>query len=44
MRSDLRPGNMFPDLELLTQDERPVHLSRLARGFPLIVVFSRGFY
>jgi peroxiredoxin len=44
MRSDLRPGNAFPDLELSDYDGKLVRLSDLMGGFPTIVVFSRGFY
>lgn len=44
MRDDLKPGRVFPDIELPDQDERRVRLSDLMRGFPTVVVFSRGFY
>jgi peroxiredoxin len=44
MREELRPGNPFPDIELPDQDERIVQLSSLMRGFPTVVVFSRGYY
>jgi len=44
MRDDLRPGNKFPDIELSNQDKEVVKLSSLIRGFPTVVVFSRGYY
>jgi peroxiredoxin len=44
MRNDLRPGNKFPDIELPNQDKEVVKLSSLIRGFPTVVVFSRGYY
>ena len=44
MREDLKPGEKFPDLELPNQDNEMVRLSRIMRGFPTIVVFSRGYY
>lgn len=44
MRDDLRPGNKFPDIELPNQDKEVVRLSSLGRGFPTVVVFSRGYY
>lgn len=44
MRDDLRPGNVFPDIELPNQDKELVKLSSLMRGFPTALVFSRGWY
>jgi peroxiredoxin len=44
MRENLRPGEKFPDIELPNQDENPTRLSSLMRGFPTVVVFSRGYY
>jgi peroxiredoxin len=44
MREDLRPGEKFPDIELPNQDENLTRLSSLMRGFPTVVVFSRGYY
>ncbi|MBI2681824.1 MAG: redoxin domain-containing protein [Acidobacteriales bacterium] len=44
MRSDLRPGEKLPDFELPDHDDQPTRLSSLMRGFPTIVVFSRGYY
>jgi len=44
MRDDLRPGNKFPDIELPNHDKEVVKLSSLMRGFPTVVVFSRGYY
>jgi hypothetical protein len=44
MRENLRPGEKLPDIELVNQDGEPTRLSRLMRGFPTAVVFSRGYY
>jgi hypothetical protein len=44
MRSNLRPGEKFPDIELPKQDGRLTKLSSLMGGFPTGVVFSRGYY
>jgi peroxiredoxin len=44
MRENLRPGEKFPDIELPNQDENLTRLSSLMRGFPTVVVFSRGHY
>ena len=44
MRDDLRPGQMFPDIELPDQDGERRKLSTLMRGFPTALVFSRGYY
>ncbi len=44
MRDDLRPGKVFPDIELANQDKEAVKLSSLMRGFPTALVFSRGWY
>lgn len=44
MHQDLRPGEKFPDVELPNQDKEVVRLSGIMRGFPTIVVFSRGYY
>jgi peroxiredoxin len=44
MHQDLRPGEQFPDVELPNQDKEVVRLSGIMRGFPTIVVFSRGYY
>jgi hypothetical protein len=44
MRSNLRPGEKFPDIELPNPSEQPTKLSSLMRGFPTAVVFSRGYY
>lgn len=44
MRDDLRPGNKFPEIELPNQDKEVVKLSSLMRGFPTVLVFSRGYY
>lgn len=44
MLENLRPGEKFPDLELPNQANEAVRLSGLMRGFPTVVVFSRGYY
>ena len=44
MRDDLRPGKVFPDIELPDQDKELVKLSSLMRGFATALVFSRGWY
>lgn len=44
MRDDLSPGHRFPDLMLPAHDGRPTRLSELARGYPLIVTFYRGWW
>ena len=44
MRADLVPGGRLPDLELPDHTGQPVRLSALARGYPLIVTFYRGWW
>jgi len=44
VRENLRPGEKFPDIALLNQDEKLTKLSSLMGGFPTVVVFSRGYY
>src|SRR5215510_9488860 len=44
MRTDLVPGNRLPDLELPDHRRRPVRLSALANGYPLLVSFYRGYW
>jgi peroxiredoxin len=44
MRETLRPGEKFPDIELPNQNGELTKLSGLMRGFPIVVVFSRGYY
>lgn len=44
MRTDLVTGGRFPDLELPDHRRRPVRLSALANGYPLIVSFYRGYW
>jgi peroxiredoxin len=44
MRTNLRPGQRFPDIELPNHEGQPTKLSSLAGGFPIIVAFSRGAY
>jgi hypothetical protein len=44
MRDDLKPGNKFPDIALPNHDKETVTLSSLVRGFPTVLVFSRGYF
>src|SRR5262245_42016368 len=44
MRENLRPGELFPDIELANEDAKPTKLSSLMHRFPTVVVFSRGYY
>lgn len=41
---DLQVGSQFPDFELPDQTEKPQRLSKLIRGFPTVLIFSRGYY
>ncbi len=44
MRPDLEVGSRFPDFELPDQDDEMRQLSKLIRGFPTVLIFSRGYY
>ena len=44
MREDLKPGNVFPDIELPNHAKEVVKLSAIMRGFPTALVFSRGYF
>ena len=44
MHPDLKLGSKFPDFELPDQDEKAQRLSNLIRGFPTVLIFSRGYY
>jgi peroxiredoxin len=44
MRADLKINARLPDLQLPDQDNRPVRLSEIAKGFPLLVTFYRGWW
>ncbi len=44
MHPDLKVGNKFPDFELQDQAGKPQRLSKLIRGFPTVLIFSRGYY
>ena len=44
MHPDLTVGNKFPDFELPDQDGEARRLSKLIRGFPTVLIFSRGYY
>ena len=41
---ELKVGNMFPDFELPDQKGESQKLSKLIRGFPTVLIFSRGYY
>jgi peroxiredoxin len=44
MRSDLKVGARLPDLQLPDHDGRQTRLSDIAKAFPLIVTFYRGWW
>ena len=44
MRSDLVPGNPFPDVELPEHTGTPRSLSSIASRQPLVLVFARGWW
>ena len=44
MHPDLQVGNEFPDFELPDQTGTSQRLSKLIRGFPTVLIFSRGYY
>lgn len=44
MHADLKVGRKFPDFELPDQDGENRQLSKLIRGFPTVLIFSRGYY
>ena len=44
MHPDLEVGHQFPDFELPDQDDQMQQLSKLIRGFPTVLIFSRGYY
>ena len=44
MHPDLQVGHEFPDFELPDQAGTPRRLSKLIRGFPTVLIFSRGYY
>ena len=44
MRENLRPGEKFPDIELVNENDELTKVSSLMRGYPTAVVFSRGYY
>jgi peroxiredoxin len=44
MKPELAVGRPFPDLELPDHEGRPVRLSKLAGGFPLVLSFYRGYW
>jgi peroxiredoxin len=43
MHADLVVGNKFPDFELPDQTGTVQKLSGLLRGFPGVLIFSRGY-
>ncbi len=44
IREDLKPGNLFPDIERPDQDGVRRKLGDLMQGWPTVVVFWRGRY
>jgi peroxiredoxin len=44
MKDSLKPGEMFPDIDLPNHEGAVVKLSSIMRGFPTAVVFSRGHF
>jgi peroxiredoxin len=44
MRADLKAGNQFPNFELPDHTGTLRKLSQLLRGFPGVLIFSRGYY
>ena len=44
MHPDLEVGSQFPDFELPDQDDQVQQLAKLIRGFPTVLIFSRGYY
>ncbi len=44
MRADLKVDNKFPDFELPDHTGQKQKLSQLLRGFPGVLIFSRGYY
>ena len=44
MRADLEVGNKFPNFELPDQNYEMQKLSQLLRGFPGVLIFSRGYF
>jgi len=44
MRSDLQVGAKFPNFELPDHTGTPRKLSQILRGFPGVLIFSRGYY
>ncbi len=44
MHPDLVVGGRLPDLELPDHRNQPVKLTDIARGFPLLVTFYRGWW
>jgi hypothetical protein len=44
MQDNLRPGQKFSDIELANENGELTKVSSLMRGFPTVIVFSRGYY
>ena len=44
MHPELKVGSTFLDFELPDQDGKSQKLSELIRGFPTVLIFSRGYY
>ena len=41
---ELKVGNTFLEFELPDQEGKSQKLSELIRGFPTVLIFSRGYY
>jgi peroxiredoxin len=44
MHDELRPGGVFPDLDLPDHDGKPRRLSALGQGDPMVLHFYRGWW
>ncbi len=44
MHPDLKIGNKFPNFTLPDHTGTPRQLSKILRGFPAVLIFSRGYY
>lgn len=44
MHPNLKIGNKFPNFTLPDQNGDPQQLSKILRGFPGVLIFSRGYY
>ncbi len=44
MHPDLKIGNKFPNITLPDHTGKPQQLLKILRGFPGVLIFSRGYY